>query len=260
MRATTETYNNVHSILTAPDVVDRLERERSNPLFGFIDQYMAGCEHVNYHHEGDVWVHTKLVITNIIKGEHDYLDVAAALLHDIGKKDALAKNNGKNMSGHEMIGRPLAEEVLNKFDFSQNEKDVVLWMVENHTKANGLPKAKMKFACWKFVSHPWFHRAVRLAVADSNGTIGSDGKPVMDYMAAIAANKLVDYCIHTPMPSHLVTWNDMIAYPGVEQIVDANKKFELYELCHKIQINGGGNKKDSILRAALRCMKDKGAI
>jgi hypothetical protein len=63
-----------------------------------------------------------------------------------------------------------------------------------------------------------------------------------------------------PMPSHLVTWNDMIANPEVEKIADANKKFELYETCHKIQINGGCLKKDSILKAALKCMKDKGSL
>ena len=255
-----ETYNNVHSILTAPDVVDRLESERSNPLFGFIDQYMAGCEHVNYHHEGDVWVHTKMVIDNILKDKHDYLDVAAALLHDIGKKDALAKNNGKNMAGHEKLGLPLAEAVLDSFGFKQHEKDVVLWIVENHTQANALPKAKQKFACWTFVSHPWINRVFKLAVADSNSTIDADGNPAMDYMEEINANPIVVYCMSHPMPSHLVTWNDMISYPGVEQITDANKKFELFELCHKIQINGGGNKKDSILRAALRCMKDKGSL
>lgn len=257
----TDTYNNVHSILTAPDVVDRLERERDNPLFSFINTYMAGCEHVNYHHEGDVWVHTKLVISNIIADKHDYLDVAAALLHDIGKKDALAKNNGKNMAGHEILGLPLAKVVLDSFDFSKPEQDVVLWMIENHTKANDLPKAKHKYSCWTVVSHPWFHRAVRLAVADSNGTIGADGKPVMNYMEAIASNPVTDYCMTHPMPGHLVSWNDMMSYPGVDKITDTNKLYELYELCHKIQINGGGNnKKDSLLRVAFRCMKDKGAI
>jgi hypothetical protein len=101
---------------------------------------------------------------------------------------------------------------------------------------------------------------LKLAVADSNSTIDADGNPAMDYMEEINANPTVVYCMTHPMPSHLVTWNDMISYPGVEQITDANNKFELYELCHKIQINGGGNKKDSILRAALRCMKDKGSI
>lgn len=254
----TETYNKVHSILTAPDVVERLERERSNPLFGFIDKYMVGCEHVNYHHEGDVWVHTKMVVSEIAKDpKHDYLDVAAALLHDIGKKDALSRNNGKNMAGHELFGLPLAYDVLHEFDFSQHECDVVMWMVENHTKANELPKTKSKYSCWKFVTHPWFERVHRLAIADSNSTIGADGNPVMNFDEAVAENPVAAYCMSHSMPSPLVTWADLRTFDSVSNIKNVDVLFELYDLCHKIQINGNANNRVSIMKSALKCIKEK---
>ena len=37
---------------------------------------MVGCEHKNFHCEGDVWEHTKLVIQNVVAEEHDWIDGA----------------------------------------------------------------------------------------------------------------------------------------------------------------------------------------
>ena len=45
-------------------------------FFDFIDCYMVGCEHKNFHCEGDVWEHTKLVIQNVVAEEHDWIDGA----------------------------------------------------------------------------------------------------------------------------------------------------------------------------------------
>lgn len=254
-----EAYDHILNVLTDPHVVDRIERERtelchfpsgrSADLFAFIGQYMDGCEHVHYHHEGDVWVHTKMVIKNIISAEHDYIDVAAGLLHDIGKKAALAANNGKNMHGHELLGLPLAEKVLESFAFEKEEIHQVMWLVHMHTAANDLIRSKSKYSCWKLVSHPWFYRLRRLVVADSKSTIGADGLPTTDYDKEFEAS-LAGWCSKHCMPSPIVSWEDLEEIPPED-------RFEVYKLCHKIQINSNINKRYSILNNATASYKQR---
>ena len=56
-------------ILSNTDPIQRIETNKDK-YFSFIDRYMVGCEHKNFHCEGDVWEHTKLVIQNMVMQEH----------------------------------------------------------------------------------------------------------------------------------------------------------------------------------------------
>ena len=96
---------------------------------------MVGCEHKNFHCEGDVWEHTKLVIQNMVMQEHDWIDVLAALLHDVGKKEALTRNSGKNMHVHEIYSEQIASEWLTDMEFDTQIRETILWLIRNHTLA-----------------------------------------------------------------------------------------------------------------------------
>lgn len=242
-------YNHVIQILISDNVPDSVFAEKDTPLFSFVKQYMVGCEHVNFHTEGDVWAHTSLVIKYVMEEDHDYLDVAAALLHDIGKKDALAKNDGCNMHGHEILGIEPARAVLQSFGFGRNEIDIVLWVIRHHTEANDLVHSKSKYNVWKLVHHPWFYRLKRLAVADAKGTICGDGNPIMDYDAEFEKS-LAYSLVDKPMPTPIVTWDDLSNIP-------LEDRFYAYMLCHKIQINGNVTKKTSILSSLKGALKSR---
>ena len=235
-------------------VADWLRRNYSSfPEFWFVDNLMNGVEHVHYHHEGDVWTHTLLVIQKMSENAHDYVDMLCALLHDIGKKDALEKNAGKDMHGHERLGIPLARQVLDMFGVPTDVAKDILWVIENHTKANDLVKSKSKYDCWKFVNEPLFYRARRLAVADSLGTLGEDGLPKMDYEAELA-NSVAGRCLVDPMPEPVVSGGDLAQYLSQFEITDID---EALDLCHKIQINGNVANKDSIIRNAIKCLNQR---
>ena len=107
-------FRQIENILSSSNPIAEIESHK-DVFFDFIDRYMVGCEHKNFHSEGDVWEHTKLVIQNVVAEEHDWIDVLAALLHDVGKKNALERNDGKICTGMRLMGRTLLLAGLRKW-------------------------------------------------------------------------------------------------------------------------------------------------
>ena len=214
-------------------------------FFDFIDRYMVGCEHKNFHCEGDVWEHTKLVIQNVVAEEHDWIDVLAALLHDVGKKDALERNDGKNMQGHEIEGARIAFDWLVKMGFDREAREQVLWIIRNHMKALDLKVMHSKYNIWQLVKHPLFWRLQRLARADCKSTLNVDGKP-RDCFDDFLKRPIVAECIEKEMPTAMVKADDFAL-----QKWDDVRLGKALVFCHKMQINGGVLSKESLIRAAI---------
>ena len=93
------------------------------------------------HPEGDAWTHTMRVVDEAARlrdrAEHPLGLMLAALLHDVGKAEAMQEKNGViHAYGHEMKGMPLAQRFIRRLT---NEKDLcryVVSMVELHMKPN----------------------------------------------------------------------------------------------------------------------------
>jgi tRNA nucleotidyltransferase (CCA-adding enzyme) len=109
---------------------------------------MAGCpQEVEWHPEGDVWIHTRMVVDRAVEvarraewgfGEPERLQVAlGALLHDAGKPLATtrAMRNGvlRIVSpGHENAGEAPARAVLSRLTFGEEAERAVLAIVKWH--------------------------------------------------------------------------------------------------------------------------------
>ena len=215
-------------------------------FFDFIDRYMVGCEHKNFHCEGDVWEHTKLVIQNVVAEEHDGIDVLAALLHDVGKKNALECNDGKNMHGHEIDGANFAFGWLAKMGFDREIREQVLWLIRNHMKALDLKVMRSKYGIWQLVKHPLFWRLQRLARADCKSTLDANGKP-RDCFDDFLKRPIVAECLEKEMPAAIVEADDFASQKWDDIRVENALAF-----CHKMQINGGVLSKESLIRAAIK--------
>ena len=215
-------------------------------FFDFIDCYMVGCVHKNFHCEGDVWEHTKLVVQNVVAEEHDWIDVLAALLHDVGKKDALERNDGKNMQGHEIEGGRIAFGWLVKMGFDREAREQVLWIIRNHMKALDLKVMHSKYNIWQLVKHPLFWRLQRLARADCKSTLNVDGKP-RDCFDDFLKRPIVAECLEKEMPTAMVKADDFAS-----QKWDDFRLEKALAFCHKMQINGGVVSKESLIRAAIK--------
>jgi poly(A) polymerase len=86
-----------------------------------------------YHPEGDVFVHTKLLLKQL-KNPPVVL-AFGALLHDIGKPPTFKKAEDRiRFNGHDVVGARMAKVILERLRFSNDLKDQIVACVEGHMR------------------------------------------------------------------------------------------------------------------------------
>ena len=86
-----------------------------------------------YHPEGDVFIHTKMLMDQL--GHPSVVLAFGALLHDVGKPNTFSNEGGKiHFYNHPHIGVQIAEKLLTRLRFSNREIADILSCVENHMK------------------------------------------------------------------------------------------------------------------------------
>jgi tRNA nucleotidyltransferase/poly(A) polymerase len=93
-----------------------------------------------YHPEGDVYQHTLLALGIADGFIIDPLVKLGLLLHDLGKPEALQRNRGVNMAGHDRIGETLAERICKRLRLSNAEVDHVCYLVREHQRIGHFPQ------------------------------------------------------------------------------------------------------------------------
>jgi putative nucleotidyltransferase with HDIG domain len=90
-----------------------------------------------YHPEGDVWIHTRLMLEGLPAGSARTL-AWGVLLHDVGKPRTFrpASPTGERIrfDGHVEVGVRMAGEILRRLKFSNEETEQVQALVANHMK------------------------------------------------------------------------------------------------------------------------------
>jgi poly(A) polymerase len=100
-----------------------------------------------FHPEGDVWVHTMLLLEKLPAGCSATL-AWGALLHDIGKPATYQPPNPAiagdriRFNGHVEVGVRIAEDVLNRLKFSNEEKAQILALIKNHMRFGDILQMK----------------------------------------------------------------------------------------------------------------------
>lgn len=95
---------------------------------------MKGCEQSpDYHPEGDVFVHTKMLLDKL---ENPTVTLAfSALLHDVGKPPTFQKEGDKiHFYEHDRVGAELTRSILTRLRFSNKEIETVAEAVGNHMR------------------------------------------------------------------------------------------------------------------------------
>jgi len=166
---------------------------------------MKGVEQSpEYHPEGDVFIHTLLLLNGLPAGCPLTLGWGA-LLHDVGKPATFRRAPDRiRFDGHVEIGVRIADEMLSRMRFSNRDREQILALVDNHMKFADV--RKMKDSTFKrFVRLPDFdeHLALhRLDCLSSHGMLD-----LYDYtkerIAAIPAGAV--------RPTPLITGHDLIA-------------------------------------------------
>jgi poly(A) polymerase len=166
---------------------------------------MKGVEQPpQYHPEGDVFVHTLLLLEGLPAGCS--LTLAwGALLHDVGKPATFRRAPDRiRFDGHVEIGVRIAEELLGRLRFSNRDREQILALIENH----------MRFADVQKMKESTFKRFARLDEFDEHlalhklDCMASHGKlDLYDYtrerLAAVPAGEV--------RPAPLINGHDLIA-------------------------------------------------
>jgi poly(A) polymerase len=92
-----------------------------------------------YHPEGDVWIHTMLLLEKLPANASPTL-AWGALLHDVGKPatfrppDPANPNDRIRFNGHVEVGVRIAEQILHRLHFSNEESEQIVALVKNHMR------------------------------------------------------------------------------------------------------------------------------
>ncbi len=190
-----------------------------------------------FHPEGDVFVHTLLLLDNLPRPCPPAL-AWGALLHDVGKPSTFRVAPDRiRFDGHVDVGVKMAEEICRRLRFSGDDAEQVLALVDNHMRfghATRMSESTLK----KFLRMPRFDQHLALHRADSLASHGnlSTYEFVKEKLVAIPPEKR--------RPSPLVRGDDLIAAgyaPG--------PKFrEILAAVEDAQLEGRLASKDSALK------------
>ena len=169
---------------------------------------MKGVEQPpQFHPEGDVWIHTLMMIGGLPAGSSPTL-AWGVLLHDVGKPPTFAPPAGPNgrirFDRHVEVGVKMAEQICRRFRFSNEDTEQILALVTNHMKFKDVPRMKpatlKRFVrVDKFGEHLELHRLDSLA---SHGKL--DNYELVSRFIAETSPEQV-------RPVRLLTGDDLIA-------------------------------------------------
>jgi len=213
---------------------------------------MKGVEQPpQYHPEGDVWIHTLMLLSHLPVGASATL-AWGMLLHDVGKlatftpPDPAKPGDRIRFNGHVEVGMAIARAILNRLRFSNEECAQIIALIQHHMQFGDVMKMKQStlkrfLRLPKFDEHLALHRA---DVLSSNKNL-----ELYDYAAA----KLAELGNEQIKPKLLLTGEDLIAAgykpgPGFREMLTS---------AEDAQLEGEVTTKDEALRMIAECFGPK---
>ena len=168
---------------------------------------LKGCEQpAQFHPEGDVFVHTRLML-GLLAPNDTGAQALAVLLHDIGKpltRSFDAVDQRIRFNGHDKVGAEMAEAVMTRLRFPRHEIDLVTDAVRNHMifkDVKQMRPAKLR----RFMARPHFGIELELHRLDCAGSHGD----LDNYQFLV--NKASELSQEPLIPARLVRGDDLIS-------------------------------------------------
>jgi poly(A) polymerase len=162
-----------------------------------------------FHPEGDVWIHTMLILSMLQPGTSRTL-AWGSLLHDVGKPPTFRVAPDRiRFDNHVDVGTRMAEEIGQRFRMSNDDIAQIMALVANH----------LRFADVKHMKESTFKRFIRLPKFDEHlelhrmDCLASHGILDLYYYTREKISKLPPEQVH---PHPLITGHDLLA-AGYEQ-------------------------------------------
>jgi putative nucleotidyltransferase with HDIG domain len=164
---------------------------------------MKGVEQPpQYHPEGDVWVHTLLLLEKLQRASPTL--ALGALLHDVGKPPTFRVAERIRFDGHVEEGVRLAHGILTRLRFSNDDAQQVEALVANHMRFKDVDRMK-ESTLKRFLRLPRFAEHLELHRLDCLSSHGN----LENY--EFMKRKLAELPPEQLKPPRLVTGADLIA-------------------------------------------------
>ena len=189
---------------------------------------LKGCDQPEqFHPEGDVFVHTRLMLS-LLAPEASGSQVLAVLLHDIGKPRVRSfdpVDQRIRFNGHDRVGAEMAEKVMTRLRFPRQEIDLVVDAVSNHMvfkDVRQMRPAKLR----RFMARPHFGIELELHRIDCVGSHGD----LENYHFLVS--KESEFAQEPLIPARLVRGDDLIAMglrpgPRIGELLEAVQTAQL---------------------------------
>ena len=165
---------------------------------------MKGVEQPpQFHPEGDVFVHTLLLLDKLPHPAPKTL-AWGALLHDVGKPATFRVAPDRiRFDGHVEVGVKMAQEICRRLRFSNEETEQILALVNNHMRFGDVQKMK-ESTLKKFMRLPRFQEHMQLHRLDCQ----SSHADLTNY--DFVREKLAETPPESIRPEPLITGSDLI--------------------------------------------------
>ncbi len=158
-----------------------------------------------WHPEGDVWVHTLLLLQKLEAGCAPTV-AWSALLHDVGKPPCAVRDEEGRMrfNGHAEVGTRMTEAICERLRFSNEDREQTSLLVANHMRFGDVEKMK-ESTLKRFLRLPRFPEHLQLHRMDCLSSHGI--LRLYDY----AKRRYEETPAEQVRPQLLVTGRDLIA-------------------------------------------------
>jgi poly(A) polymerase len=167
---------------------------------------LRGCEQPpDFHPEGDVFVHTRLMLA-LLPRDASVLLVLATLFHDLGKPPTMERDHTGRIrfSGHESVSAQMTEKIMRRLRFSNEEIEATTAMVQNHMVFKDVQNMRVS-RLKRFLARPTFDDELELHRVDCLASHGNlDNYEFLKRRDEDLANEPL-------IPPPLVTGHDLIA-------------------------------------------------
>ena len=195
-----------------------------------------------YHPEGDVWIHTRMMLENLPANCSPTL-AWGVLLHDVGKPPTFAPAAGPGtrirFDGHVEMGARMAESICGAYRFSNEDTEQIESLVANHLRFKDV-KQMRQATLKRFVRLPRFEEHLELHRLDCGAS--HRNLEAYDFVQRFLAETPPEQV----RPPRLVTGDDL---KGMG-IVPGPKFKEILLAVEEAQLDGQLTDRDSALQFA----------
>ena len=188
---------------------------------------LKGCEQPpQFHPEGDVFVHTRIML-GLLPAEASVPLVLSVLFHDIGKPRTFEIDaTGRiRFSGHDRQGAEMTVQLMNRLRFSRAEIDATVEAVANHMVFKDVKQMRVS-RLKRFMARPHFEDEMELHRVDCASSHG-----MLDNYEFLKTREK-EFASEPLIPPPLLTGRDLIALgmkpgPRFSEILEAVQSRQL---------------------------------